>query len=418
LKSSTFRTSLYASFVLSKRSFVGILLQGTYSAAGASECTSCTAGRYASSTGQTSCVTCDAGSYAAASGASQCTVCAGGQYQHASGESSCLTCSRGYACPSGSSSMTACTSGTYAPAGSASCTACSLGTYQPNAAEPSCLACSAGTYCGTVGLDAPTGDCAAGSYAASGASACTACAVGTYQGFTARSSCDACARGEVRVERHAKILMLSFLFLLNNNGSCVLLLVRACVLRSPFLMPFFCVFSYPFRQQYQSATGQTSCSTCPSGQYCATTGLSTTSACPVGQYSASGASECTSCAAGRYQETTGQSSCAACTGGQYQGENFYRHLIASLLSTCLVSTCIAVLSAPAFVTLKPHHLFFRLCRLHRRICVCGVPCGLLLRHRRNCSVRVLQGNLLRCRCLCVHQLRRRSPPSLQRCHQL
>lgn len=195
-----------------KSSVVCLLLQGTYSAAGASECTSCTAGRYTSSTGQTSCVTCDAGSYAAASGASQCTACAGGQYQHASGESSCLACSKGYACPSGSASMAACTSGTYAPAGSASCTACSLGTYQPNSAEPSCLACAAGTYCGTVGLDAPTGDCAAGSYAASGATACTACAVGTSQGFAARSSCDACARGEVRVECQDAHALVSFPF--------------------------------------------------------------------------------------------------------------------------------------------------------------------------------------------------------------
>ena len=120
------------------------------------DCTSCPAGKYKTSTGSEACTNCNGGKYSAASGAttsSTCSSCPSGKYSAASGATTSSTCS---SCPSGkysaasgastSSDCSTCPSGSSSPSGSDSasdCT-CNSGLSGPNGGP--CTSCVAGKY--------------------------------------------------------------------------------------------------------------------------------------------------------------------------------------------------------------------------------------------------------------------------------
>ncbi len=191
---------------------------GNMSAAGASQCTNCGEGKYATDSsgnwgaGQlgTTCLNCPAGWY--------CTggyprPCNGGKYQNEGNKNSCKTCGAGYYSPAsgaqascgvcstnngnmsgaGASQCTNCGNGKYATDGSGNwgsgqlgtvclncppgwrCnggypTACLNGYYQDSWNATSCKTCSAGWYCSGTSV----GQCTAGTYSLDHAGSCTA----------------------------------------------------------------------------------------------------------------------------------------------------------------------------------------------------------------------------------------------------
>jgi len=99
---------------------------GKKSAAGASSCDTCTAGKH-SNAAKTACNWCANGKISA-SGASSCSSCAAGK--KAVGRTSCNTCP----------------AGTYTGANSIHCHNCSTGKYQDAAGQTSCKNCPSGRY--------------------------------------------------------------------------------------------------------------------------------------------------------------------------------------------------------------------------------------------------------------------------------
>ena len=74
--------------------------------------------------------------------------------------------------------------------------------------------------------------------------------------------------------------------------------------------------------RYQGSSGSTSCNGCSSGQASSSSGASSCTSCSPGQYSSgTGNSWCSNCAAGNYQGSSGAASCNACSPGQYQGSS-------------------------------------------------------------------------------------------------
>ncbi len=105
---------------------------GQYSAAGATACVSCQAGKYQGREGQASCVACLPGSYGSTTGllVSNCTA----------------PCTAGYYCPAGATTSTQiiCPIGTFSLNGAGSCTPCPPGQYQVLVGQSDCLPCIAG----------------------------------------------------------------------------------------------------------------------------------------------------------------------------------------------------------------------------------------------------------------------------------
>jgi hypothetical protein len=102
---------------------------GTYSAAGASSCTSCPTGQYNAATAKLS-----------------CTSCPGGQYQNVAAQTSCKWCPGGYYCPAGTATYYPCPGGYYCPAGSSTYKGCPGGYYCPSYSS-SYNSCPAGYFC-------------------------------------------------------------------------------------------------------------------------------------------------------------------------------------------------------------------------------------------------------------------------------
>jgi hypothetical protein len=134
------------------------------------------------------------------------------------------SCAAGYVCPAGSpnATVTLCGAGTFSIAGSSPpCTPCAAGRYGATTGLPTAACsgqCLAGYYGATTGLTlstctgpctpgyaCPAGSangtatlCAAGSFAAAGAGACTPCAAGLYgnvSGLTSAACSGQCAPG-------------------------------------------------------------------------------------------------------------------------------------------------------------------------------------------------------------------------------
>lgn len=126
---------------------------GQFSGGGQATCTPCSAGRFQTGTGQTECSLCQAGKFSATAGAVSCADCTAGQTSDA-GASACSSCAKGkYASANGGCS--ACPAGTIAGEAN-SCRACPRGRHAASgsittvpppspdiAGEAGALACSA-----------------------------------------------------------------------------------------------------------------------------------------------------------------------------------------------------------------------------------------------------------------------------------
>ncbi|KAH8067766.1 calcium ion binding protein [Aureococcus anophagefferens] len=104
--------------------------------------------------------------------------CAAGTYQSATGASSCTECPPRHFCEVATATPAACPAGSFCPNGTAFATEhlCPRGSYGASAgleAEAECAACDGGSYCETAGLAAPTGECDAGFFCASGSKTAT-----------------------------------------------------------------------------------------------------------------------------------------------------------------------------------------------------------------------------------------------------
>jgi hypothetical protein len=106
------------------------------------ECQTCPAGSYNIPNG---CELCPPGTFSAR-GATGCTTCTAGKSSFSSGSSECLTCSAGTY--SILSSCSPCPPGTLSAAGASQCTPCAAGTYDISTSGGStqCQSCSPGTY--------------------------------------------------------------------------------------------------------------------------------------------------------------------------------------------------------------------------------------------------------------------------------
>ena len=305
-------------------------LKNSYSAAGASVCTTCPAGKYTTGTGSTSCISCPAGSYCVAGANPQscpagqyspmnsasCSECGAGTYNSGTGNTGCSTCPAGYRC-TGGANISQCPAGYYSNAGAVNCTRCAAGKYSA-AGSASCSSCPAGKY-SSAGAASCT-SCPAGKYSSAGASSCTNCPAGKYSAAGA-SSCSTCTAGYRCPGGSNRIQCAAGTYSAAGASSCT-----SC------------------SAGYYSAAGASSCTGCPAGKYSgsgassctsctagyrcpgssnriqctagtyAAAGSSSCTACPAGQYSSAGASGCTNCAAGTYS-TGGASSCTACPSG-------------------------------------------------------------------------------------------------------
>jgi len=175
------------------------------------ECRKCPAGYYSASVGSVSvsdCLSCGAGQVSS-EGASVCTSCPLGKYatddvnddegglisQVSTSATSCNKCPEGYFTDTTSTLVCqACSPGEFSGWGAPSCSECPSGSYSSGGVS-NCTECETGFYGETTSLSSCTA-CAAGSYQPNrGSSACLDCPIGKSQGVTGQSSCDDCAAG-------------------------------------------------------------------------------------------------------------------------------------------------------------------------------------------------------------------------------
>lgn len=255
----------------------------------------------------TPCVACPPGTFKAVQDRNPCTPCPNGWVQPLSGQTSCIPdgcpanmtctvdgimmCSPGFylnnqtgqctPCDPGSFKSSAgnatacdqCASGTSQPSGGqTSCVSCSAGsTYQSGPGQNQCLACPSNSLCTLTSFSCNPGyyydvnngcmACAAGSFKSTyGLTICTPCSAGSYQPYTARSSC-------INVQ-------------LGVN--------------------------------YQPNFGQTTALTCPANSFCNATSFQ----CNAG-FGFNG-TQCVPCAAGTAKSTLGNVPCQACLSTTYQ----------------------------------------------------------------------------------------------------
>ena len=137
---------------------------------------------------QGACVPCEAGSFSLA-GASECTKCSAGTYQNITGQSGCKICEAGSKSASGAAECELCPPGRFAAeSGMAHCDPCGPGTAQASAGARKCEPCPVGHFSAETGETTECQACPAGTFADDGATKCTSCGVGTYSD----TSVDAC----------------------------------------------------------------------------------------------------------------------------------------------------------------------------------------------------------------------------------
>ncbi len=191
---------------------------------------------------------CSTGTYAASTGLSACTPCSAGSFSTALGATAQSVCA-------------ACSAGTYAPSGASACTKCPLFAFCPSGGMGLPTMCAAGSYCNAVGLTQST-LCAVGMFAASnGLSACAWSLPGSFVAALGMSAAVPCAPGS-----------------------------------------------------YSSSQGATACDRCAAGWFCNST---TPQICRMGTFSVQGSTACTVCDQGTYASSTGQTACVKCPAGFY-----------------------------------------------------------------------------------------------------
>ena len=258
---------------------------GSWSAAGASACTACVLGTYASDYFRTTCFSCVAPLSTCLIGSASC-------------DATCTTCVAGKFGPLGSGCGPCAAGGT-------TCEACQAGKYAPTTSATVCLTCATGTTC-AAGQSACGFGCNNAGYtgADSLCTGCPACAAGKFKATRGTMGCTDCAGGK---------------YLTITGGS-------ACV---------SCPASTPSSQGGSSSAA--ACARhCPAGTWGTWDGIGACTACPTGKSSPHGISsvtgctwlcpagqsgengvECTLCGAGKFKSSDGSQPCTLCFGGSY-----------------------------------------------------------------------------------------------------
>ncbi|CAN0099917.1 unnamed protein product, partial [Heterosigma akashiwo] len=241
------------------------------------------------------------------------TICSAGTYQDQPQQSQCKSCPAGYYCLEGSANLTACPTGHFCPEGTEYATQypCPNGTYSNTTMLEEvgdCTACTPGSYCGTEGLSAPTGECAAGYYCGGGASVPTPDAYfSSYLGDTCvnreglEEDNDVCPAGHYCPQGSGAPTACepgSF------NNATMQTDASACV---DCTAGYFCDHSGQFR----------AFKLCDEGYYCPGGDAVPTFNCTTGHYCPEGSDQPVPCSAGEYQDEIGQSSCKQCPEGFY-----------------------------------------------------------------------------------------------------
>lgn len=214
------------------------------------------------------------------------------------------------------------------------------------AAASDCDECTAGSYCGSTGLTAPTGLCAAGFYCLSGSPSANP-GFPSLLNVSYGGSCPPGYYWCVPCTGSRPLQWIAWLL-----HCCVFLIALA--FRLPWrLISHFCPCTAFFTcsaagtvvptacgpgtyQPSYGATSSSACLSCPAGSYCGTAGLrAATASCSPGYYCSGGASTSTQntcpigsfcngttpapvlCAAGTYNNVTAQASCVTCPSRFY-----------------------------------------------------------------------------------------------------
>jgi hypothetical protein len=288
---------------------------GSWEGTAASACTQCAAGKYYATEGtqvaSTPCQDCPAGKYEALTGKSVCTDCPAGKFRISTAGTSltsCTDCSVGkYSTSTGliADCSNTCAAGKYAAAGATVCTDCPAGTEVGGSDLASCTDCAdsktsipGSTTCRT------TNDCPAG-YSKT-LKACNPCAVGTIIATDSHmtGACTACDNGQ-----YAPLA----------SSACY-----DCPAGSYGSTTQICTCTKCGAGKYRTAvkaTASSDCTPCGIGKYSIVVGSASANncyPCPLGTYSASatGVSICTDCAAGKYS-SWGAAVCTNCPAGKY-----------------------------------------------------------------------------------------------------
>eukprot|EP01135_Chromosphaera_perkinsii_P005913 Nk52_evm8s371 gene=Nk52_evmTU8s371 len=294
-----------------------------------------------------------------------CKPCSAGKYCSKAGLVAIEgSCSAGYFCVSGATSPTpriglnanVCPKGHYCVSGTITPVKCPAGKYasQENLkAESECTACDPGKYCASSGLQAVTGDCAAGffcgggsmesnptgksygdvcpagKYCIAGTSTPVNCPSGTFSlstGLKDVTECSACTAG--------KFCAGSGLTSVSGNCKAGFFCTSKATTDSPtdgttgnkcpagHYCPTGSSAPVPcLKGSYAANVNQATCTSCPAGFTC-TNGV-TPDMCPAGSYCPSGTGvNPTPCPAGTFSNTKGLQSkdeCTSCSAGKYCG---------------------------------------------------------------------------------------------------
>jgi hypothetical protein len=317
----------------------------SYSKAGASSCTSCSAissnnGAFCPSAITFPSVTCVQGQYLNASG---CAAIPSGYYAPTPQSTAYYSCPGGQIYDGSSKTCVSCPSGYFSVGGQASCTMCPAGTYFPYTGGSYCYMCGGGQY--SFSGSSVCFPCPAGTISYSGASICTPVMAGLYSSASSSYSngCSASGAPGAASCNSDSVVSCSSGNYYSYSGRCQTIPPGYTVFLQYPNMIFICPAGY------FSPTSSTACKHCPtasfpgaascsfehqtcgagqirSGGVCTSVSAGffnpfpntgATYACQPGYYSSAGASVCQQCPSGKYASEYGSSACTVCPPGQY-----------------------------------------------------------------------------------------------------
>ncbi len=291
----------------------------------------------------------------APAGSSAAQPCAAGSFSAAAGAALCAPCPPRFVCPAQSSAPAVCGKGLFCAGGVAPGAEgrCPLGFFSNAtglASASECARCLPGSWCGSTGLTAPSGPCAAGSLCFGGAATAAprdggltgdACPAGAY--CVAGSSSPAlCPPGTLNGAAGGTALLASCApcdagFSCPQPGTVVATQPCAASFYCPggdatptLLCPpgSSCAVGSAAPQPcaagtYAPAGGAAACLQCPQRFLCAAAGGTVSPApCPAGGWCAAGSGTPAPCPIGTASNRTGLASaieCAACVAGSFCG---------------------------------------------------------------------------------------------------
>ncbi|KJE98052.1 ephrin type-A receptor 4a [Capsaspora owczarzaki ATCC 30864] len=175
-----------------------------------------------------------------------------------------------------------------------------------------CTDCPAGSQCpgGINGISQP---CAPGTFSTGFAAACSACPANQYQPKSGATSCVACPSFSTSTEGSAKCTCNAGRYGINTNTTNM-----SCSVCEPGFQCSNSIRTACPAGSVQPSSAGSSCTACLVNQYQNATGQTSCKPCPTFSTSSSGAARCT-CDAGRYMV---QDTCQACEPGFYcPGDN-------------------------------------------------------------------------------------------------